>query len=150
MWTLAFRDPVDEDIASTYSIPPNSYVDKCICLVSRLPYFQTFRQILEEIHRMCFSPAGCSRPVWDTVAHVISAIRVPRHPNTKVLFTVESCLLCLSAPTQDTTKHLPFTQVCPVAYIPSNLLPCSYFSNSLPYPRYPSSPSCSAWMWTTC
>ena len=56
---VSFRDPVDEDIAQAYNIPANHYVDKCICIVSHWPFLDTFRAALEEIHRMCFSPAGC-------------------------------------------------------------------------------------------
>ncbi len=56
---VAFRDPVDDDVAQAYSIPPNSYVDKCICLVSHSACFQVFREALEELHRRCFSASGC-------------------------------------------------------------------------------------------
>lgn len=55
---IAFRDPVDEDITEAYHIPSNSYADKSICLVSRLPSFQVLRNALEEIFALCFSPGG--------------------------------------------------------------------------------------------
>lgn len=103
---------MDEDIASLYSIPSNSYVDKCICLISHLPYFQSFRQVLEEIHRMCFSAAGCSKPIWETVAHVVSAVRVPHGPHSQLLFTVENSLVCLETPPPaGSSTHLPFTEI---------------------------------------
>ena len=56
---VAFRDPVDDDVAQAYGIPANSFVDKCICFVSHSPCFELFRDTLEEIHRCCFSSSGC-------------------------------------------------------------------------------------------
>ena len=56
---VAFRDQVDDDVALAYGIPPSSYVDKCICIVSHTPCFQVFREILEELHCLCFSSSGC-------------------------------------------------------------------------------------------
>lgn len=55
---IAFRDPVDDDVAQAYSIPANSYVDKCICFLSHSPCFELFRDALEEIYRCCFSASG--------------------------------------------------------------------------------------------
>lgn len=55
---IAFRDPVSEDIAEAYRIPPNSYADKCVCLVSRSPSFRVLRNALEELFTLCFSPRG--------------------------------------------------------------------------------------------
>ena len=55
---IAFRDPVDEDIAEAYGIPLNTYADKCICLVSRSPCFRVLCDTLEEIFSICFSPTG--------------------------------------------------------------------------------------------
>lgn len=55
---IAFRDPVDEDIAEAFRIPPGSYADKCICLVSRSPSFRILRECLEEIFLLCFSTSG--------------------------------------------------------------------------------------------
>lgn len=55
---IAFRDPVSEDIAEAYRIPPNSFADKCICLVSHSPSFRVLRNALEEIHALCFSDGG--------------------------------------------------------------------------------------------
>lgn len=55
---IAFRDPVCEDIAEAYRIPPNSFADKCICLVSRSPSFRVLREALEELFVLCFSPVG--------------------------------------------------------------------------------------------
>lgn len=55
---IAFRDPVSEDIAEAYHIPANSFADKCICLVSRLPSFHVLRNALEELFALCFSPNG--------------------------------------------------------------------------------------------
>lgn len=55
---IAFRDPVSEDIAEAYRIPANSFADKCICFVSRLPSFHVLRNALEELYALCFSPNG--------------------------------------------------------------------------------------------
>lgn len=55
---IAFRDPVDEDIAEAFRIPPGSFADKCICLVSRSPSFPILREALEEIFLLCFSTSG--------------------------------------------------------------------------------------------
>ena len=55
---LSFRDPVDEDVAQAYSIPPHSYADKCLCIVSHWPFLDVFADIVEQIHRLCFLPGG--------------------------------------------------------------------------------------------
>lgn len=55
---ISFRDPVSEDIADAYRISPNSFADKCICLVSRAPCFRLLKDALEEIFSLCFSPSG--------------------------------------------------------------------------------------------
>lgn len=55
---VAFRDPVNEDIAEAYHIQANSFADKCICLVSRSPSFRVLRSALEELFTLCFSPNG--------------------------------------------------------------------------------------------
>ncbi|KAK9075518.1 hypothetical protein SSX86_003842 [Deinandra increscens subsp. villosa] len=56
---IAFRDPVCEDIAEAYHIPANSFVDKCICLVSRAPSFHILREVLGEIYLLCGCFACC-------------------------------------------------------------------------------------------
>lgn len=55
---IAFRDPVSEDIAEAYRLPPNSYADKCICIVSRSPSFHVLKDALEELFALCFSSSG--------------------------------------------------------------------------------------------
>eukprot|EP00271_Cylindrocystis_brebissonii_P022094 TRINITY_DN830_c0_g9_i1.p1 TRINITY_DN830_c0_g9~~TRINITY_DN830_c0_g9_i1.p1 ORF type:complete len:1306 (+),score=216.55 TRINITY_DN830_c0_g9_i1:618-4535(+) len=107
---VAFRDPVDEDVAKAFSIPPNSYVDKCICLVSHWPFLNTFREALEAIHRMCFSPGGCARPLWKTIAHLVTAVPLPRPGGCQVLFPVENSLLAM-APLPDPRRNLPYTEI---------------------------------------
>ncbi|CAM6088951.1 unnamed protein product [Calypogeia fissa] len=95
---VAFRDPVDDDVAQAYKIPANSYVDKCICVVSHSPSFDVFREALEELHRLCFSPSGCSKPLWDIVAQMVLAVPLPGPGNGQVLFAVENFLLSVEAP----------------------------------------------------
>ncbi|KAL8141853.1 hypothetical protein V2J09_014885 [Rumex salicifolius] len=90
---IAFRDPVDEDIAEAYHIPPNSYADKCICLVSRLPSFRVVRNALEEIYALCFSTTGMSN------------VPLPTPGKDKVLFAIENCLLSVEAPPKDGLPH---------------------------------------------
>lgn len=41
-----------------YRIPPNSYADKCICVVSRSPSFRVLKDALEELFALCFSSTG--------------------------------------------------------------------------------------------
>lgn len=55
---IAFRDPVDEDIAEAHGIPADLFADKCICVVSRSPSFRILREALEEIFLLCFSTTG--------------------------------------------------------------------------------------------
>lgn len=55
---IAFRDRVCEDIIEAYRLPPNTYADKCICLVSHAPNFRVLRNSLEEIFVLCFSSEG--------------------------------------------------------------------------------------------
>ncbi|CAI5510260.1 unnamed protein product [Closterium sp. Naga37s-1] len=95
---VSFRDPVEEDVAEAYGIPATLYVDKCLCLVSHWPFFHTFTQALEEIHRMCFCTAGCTQPVWELVQHLVTAVPLPDPGRRAVVFSVEKCLLFCEAP----------------------------------------------------
>ncbi|CAI5956302.1 unnamed protein product [Closterium sp. NIES-64] len=95
---VAFRDPVEEDVAEAWGIPASHYVDKCLCLVSHWPFFHTFTQALEEIHRMCFCTAGCTQPVWELVQHLVTAVPLPDPGRRSVVFSVEKCLLFCEAP----------------------------------------------------
>ncbi|KAH0935370.1 hypothetical protein HID58_012487 [Brassica napus] len=40
---------VCEDVTEAYRLPPNTYTDKCICIVSYAPSFRALRDSLEEI-----------------------------------------------------------------------------------------------------
>ncbi|KAL2624334.1 hypothetical protein R1flu_008579 [Riccia fluitans] len=101
---VAFRDPVDDDVAQAYRIPANSYVDKCICVVSHSPSFKVFREGLEELHRLCFATSGASKPLWDIVAHMVLGVPLPG-PGRQVLFAVENFLLNVEAPPTDGLPH---------------------------------------------
>ena len=61
---IAFRDRVCVDITEAYRLPPNTYADKCICIVSHAPNFRALRDSLEEIFVLCFSSEGS----WYTLA----------------------------------------------------------------------------------
>ncbi|CAH9064292.1 unnamed protein product [Cuscuta epithymum] len=102
---IAFRDPVCEDIADAYRIPANSFADKCICLVSRLPSFRILRDALEEIFALCFSSSGSSKPLWEVIANVVSNVPLPNPGRDKVLFSVENSLLCVQVPPKDGLPH---------------------------------------------
>ncbi|XP_027344371.1 DENN domain and WD repeat-containing protein SCD1 isoform X4 [Abrus precatorius] len=102
---ISFRDPVCEDIADAYRIQANSYADKCICLVSRLPSFRVLRSALEEIYALCFSPNGSSKPLWDVISHMVSSVPLPTPGKERVLFAIESCLLSVEAPPSDGLPH---------------------------------------------
>ncbi|CAJ1936917.1 unnamed protein product [Sphenostylis stenocarpa] len=102
---ISFRDPICEDIAEAYRIQTNSYADKCICLVSRLPSFSVLRSALEEIFTLCFSPNGSSKPLWDVIAHMVSSVPLPTPGKERVLFAIESCLLSVEAPPNDGLPH---------------------------------------------
>ncbi|GAV78180.1 WD40 domain-containing protein/DENN domain-containing protein/dDENN domain-containing protein/uDENN domain-containing protein/SBF2 domain-containing protein [Cephalotus follicularis] len=102
---IAFRDPVSEDIAEGYRIPPNSFADKCICLVSRSPSFRVLRSALEELFSLCFSPDGSSKPLWDVVAYLVSNVPLPTPGRDRVLFAIENCLLSVEAPSKDGLPH---------------------------------------------
>ncbi|PON47885.1 Guanine nucleotide-binding protein, beta subunit [Parasponia andersonii] len=102
---IAFRDPVSEDIAEAYRIPPNSYADKCICLVSRSPSFRVLKHALEELFALCFSPSGSSKPLWEIIAYMVSNIRLPTPGKDRVLFSIENCLLSVEAPPKDGLPH---------------------------------------------
>ncbi|XP_044476985.1 DENN domain and WD repeat-containing protein SCD1 isoform X2 [Mangifera indica] len=101
---IAFRDPVSEDIAEAYHIPANSFADKCICFVSHSPSFRVLRNALEELFSLCFSFSG-SRPLWDTIAHLVSNVPLPTPGKDRVLFAVENCLLSVEAPPKDGLPH---------------------------------------------
>lgn len=90
---VAFRDPIEDDVAEAYGIPANYYADKCICIVSRAPCFQVFRDTLEELHRSCFSSSGCSKAIWDIVKYICTDIPLPTPGRSLVLFAVEGSLL---------------------------------------------------------
>lgn len=102
---ISFRDPVCEDIAEAYRIQANSYADKCICLVSRLPSFRVLRSALEEIFALCFSKNGSSKPLWDVIEHLVSSVPLPTPGKERVLFSIESCLLSVEAPPSDWLPH---------------------------------------------
>ncbi|XP_057516369.1 DENN domain and WD repeat-containing protein SCD1 [Amaranthus tricolor] len=102
---IAFRDPVDEDIVEAHRIPLNSFADKCICLVSRLPSFHVLRNALEEVFALCFSPKGSSKPLWDVIACMVSNVPLPTPGKDRVLFAVENCLLSVEAPPRDGLPH---------------------------------------------
>ncbi|CAK7349759.1 unnamed protein product [Dovyalis caffra] len=103
---IAFRDPVSEDIAQAYRIPPNSYADKCICLVSRSPSFGVLRNALEELFALCFSSAGSSKPLWDVISYMVSNVPLPTPGKDRVLFAIENCLLSVEAPPKDGLPHV--------------------------------------------
>lgn len=102
---IAFRDPVCEDIAEAYRIPANSFADKCICLISRLPSFRVLRNVLEELFALCFSPTGSSKPLWDVIAYMVANVPLPTPGKDRVLFAVENCLLSVEAPPKDGLPH---------------------------------------------
>ncbi|GAB4850614.1 Scytalone dehydratase [Ancistrocladus abbreviatus] len=102
---IAFRDPVDEDIVKAYGIPKNSYADKCICLVSRLPSFWALRSTLEEIFALCFKPTGSCKPLWDVISFLVSHVPLPTPGKDRVLFAIENCLLSVDAPSKDGLPH---------------------------------------------
>ncbi|KAK4567754.1 hypothetical protein RGQ29_003497 [Quercus rubra] len=102
---VAFRDPVNEDIAEAYHIQANSFADKCICLVSRSPSFRVLRSALEELFTLCFSPNGSSKPLWDVIAHMVSKVPLPVPGRDRVLFAIDNCLLSVEAPPKDGLPH---------------------------------------------
>ncbi|KAG8484168.1 hypothetical protein CXB51_022902 [Gossypium anomalum] len=122
---ITFRDPVCEDIAEAYRIPPNSFADKCICVVSRSPCFRVLREALEEIFALCFSPSGSryknlffvsvhlmchlcdnsSKPLWDVIAHMVSNVPLPTPGKERVLFAIDNCLLSVEVPPKDGLPH---------------------------------------------
>ncbi|XP_019446275.1 PREDICTED: DENN domain and WD repeat-containing protein SCD1 isoform X2 [Lupinus angustifolius] len=103
---ISFRDPVCEDIAEAYHIQANSYAEKCICLVSRLPSFRVLRSALEELFALCFSPNGSSKPLWDVIAHMVSSVPLPTPGKERVLFAIDSCLLSVESPPVDGLPHV--------------------------------------------
>ncbi|XP_057804973.1 DENN domain and WD repeat-containing protein SCD1-like [Salvia miltiorrhiza] len=102
---IAFRDPVDEDIAEAFRIPPGSFADKCICLVSRSPSFRILRETLEEIFLLCFSTSGSSMPLWEIVAFLVSNVPLPTPGKERVFFTIENGLLAIDVPPKDGLPH---------------------------------------------
>ncbi|KAM3330779.1 hypothetical protein ACQJBY_027111 [Aegilops geniculata] len=102
---IAFRDPICEDIIEAYQIPVNSFADKCICFVSHSPCFQVLRDALEEIFVLCFSPAGCSKPLWDIISHVVSNVPLPTPGKDRVLFAIDNCLLSAETPPKEWLPH---------------------------------------------
>ncbi|KAM0864365.1 hypothetical protein ACQ4PT_043966 [Festuca glaucescens] len=102
---IAFRDPICEDITEAYQIPANSFADKCICFVSHSPCFQVLRDALEEIFVLCFSPAGCSKPLWDIISHVVSNVPLPTPGKDRVLFAIDNCLLSAETPPKEWLPH---------------------------------------------
>ncbi|XP_058073916.1 DENN domain and WD repeat-containing protein SCD1 isoform X2 [Magnolia sinica] len=102
---IAFRDPVSEDIADAYRIPPNSFADKCICLVSRSPSFFVLRDALEELFTLCFSPTGSSKPLWEIIAHMVMNVPLPTPGRDRVLFAIENCLLSVDVPPKEGLPH---------------------------------------------
>ncbi|KAF8024634.1 hypothetical protein BT93_F1721 [Corymbia citriodora subsp. variegata] len=102
---IAFRDPVSEDIAEAYRIPPNSFADKCICFVSHSPSFRVLRNALEEIFALCFSDGGSSKPLWEVIAYMVTNVPLPTPGKDRVLFSIENCLLSVEAPPKTGLPH---------------------------------------------
>ncbi|KAH6799148.1 stomatal cytokinesis defective / SCD1 protein [Perilla frutescens var. frutescens] len=102
---IAFRDPVDEDIAEAFRIPLDSFADKCICLVSRSPSFRILREALEETFLLCFSTSGSSKPLWELVAFLVSNVPMPTPGKDRVLFAIENSLLAIDVPPKDGLPH---------------------------------------------
>uniref|UniRef100_A0A2P2KS99 DENN domain and WD repeat-containing protein SCD1 n=1 Tax=Rhizophora mucronata TaxID=61149 RepID=A0A2P2KS99_RHIMU len=105
---IAFRDPVSEDVAEAYRIPPNSFADKCVCIVSHSPSFHVLRNALEEIFALCFSPDGSRKPLWDVIAYMVSNVPMPTPGKERVLFAIENCLLSVESPQKD---GLPYADI---------------------------------------
>lgn len=107
---VAFRNPVSDDIAEAYRIPPNSFVDKCICLVSHSPSFHVLREAAEELFRLSFSPSGCSKPIWEIVMHLVLNVPLPSPGKNCILFSIENTLLSVEVPPKDGLPHadIPF------------------------------------------
>ncbi|XP_042042708.1 DENN domain and WD repeat-containing protein SCD1-like isoform X1 [Salvia splendens] len=102
---IAFRDPVDEDIVEAFRIPPGSFADKCICLVSRSPSFRILRETLEEIFLLCFSNSGSSLQLWEIVAFLVSNVPLPTPGKERAFFTIENSLLVIDVPPKDGLPH---------------------------------------------
>ncbi|KAJ3671152.1 hypothetical protein LUZ60_008578 [Juncus effusus] len=102
---IAFRDPICQDIIESYQIPSNSFADKCICLVSHSPSFGVLREALEELFVVCFSPSGCSKPVWEIINYMVSKVPLPTPGKVRVLFSLENRLLSVEAPPKETLPH---------------------------------------------
>ncbi|KAH0929592.1 hypothetical protein HID58_015319, partial [Brassica napus] len=65
---IAFRDRVCEDVTEAYRLPPNTYADKCICIVSHAPNFRALWDSLEVIFGLYFSSEGSCKPLWYIIA----------------------------------------------------------------------------------
>ncbi|NP_001316951.1 DENN domain and WD repeat-containing protein SCD1 [Gossypium arboreum] len=102
---ITFRDPVCEDIAEAYRIPPNSFADKCICVVSRSPCFRVLREALEEIFALCFSPSGSRASRCGMLLHIVSNVPLPTPGKERVLFAIDNCLLSVEVPPKDGLPH---------------------------------------------
>ncbi|KAK4479282.1 hypothetical protein RD792_014793 [Penstemon davidsonii] len=103
---IEFRDPVCDDVAEAHRIPPNSFADKCICLVSRAPAFGILREALEELFLLCFSSSGSSKPLWEVIAHLVSNVPLPTPGKDRVLFAIENSLLAVEVPPKDGLPHV--------------------------------------------
>lgn len=87
---LFFRDAIDPFIARVHGVPHPSFADKCLCLVSRMPFLDDFSRILQQLHRLSFLPTGCPRPVWELAADLTSML-LPES-GTTLLFTFQKQL----------------------------------------------------------
>ncbi|KAM3349640.1 hypothetical protein ACQJBY_022509 [Aegilops geniculata] len=63
------------------------------------------RDALEEIFVLCFSPAGCSKPLWDIISHVVSNVPLPTPGKDRVLFAIDNCLLSAETPPKEWLPH---------------------------------------------
>ncbi|KAH9621135.1 hypothetical protein KSS87_023807 [Heliosperma pusillum] len=120
---IVFRDPVDEDIAEAYGIPSNTYAEKSISLVSRLPCFRVLGDALEEIFSICFSPEGSQKPLWEVIKATILNVPLPTPGQDRVLFSVNNYLLSLEAPPEYGLPHADVFSIdaCVRSDMPSNI-----------------------------
>lgn len=112
----AFQDPVDDDVAAAYAIPPNSLVDKCLCLLSHWPFHRGLKQAVEKIHHICFTNPGAT-PVWETVTDLIDRLPFPAPlEGGRVSFPLQDIVLIFDSPI-DSMHSLPYAEVSSLCHL---------------------------------
>ncbi|CAG9313232.1 unnamed protein product [Blepharisma stoltei] len=93
--------PNEEEVACmipsfSFFCPTGALVPKCLVIVSRHPYFETFKKILNTFYKM--SSARLDLPLECYISHFILQVPLPSRGHVEILYQIEAQQFRLSLP----------------------------------------------------